>query len=79
MKMMTVMLIGGGVGELGLQPPPLIKATRLNGLLVPWVTDRASYSNLSPQHKGHINCRLPWTEVFVDSGVSTGGNAVSHP
>lgn len=44
-----MMLIGGGVGDVpGLQPPPLIKATGLNGLLVPRVTDRLSNGNLSP-------------------------------
>lgn len=50
MRMMTVMLIGGGGGGGGDVPgpqlPPLIKATGLNGLLVPGVTDSLSHSNL---------------------------------
>lgn len=53
MRMMTVMLIGGGVS--GPQPPRLIKDTRLNGLLCPTAISLLnSWVKLSPGSTGGV-------------------------
>lgn len=52
MRLVTVMLIGGGMCG-WTAATTFNKATRLNGLLAPWATD--SVPQHSPEQRGHIN------------------------